>query len=109
MAFGHQRRMTMADVNTVENSFIVTTDCCQQGRAECPTEVPGPPRQGVLTTPQAQPTFKLRPGAIIQDMIFPDLSRHSQIPSTVQELVSDIYKGETLVQDAFTTQFPNKF
>lgn len=67
------------------------TGSCQQGRAECPTEVPGPPRQGVLNTPQAQPTSKLRPGVIVQDMTFPDLSKHSQTPSTAQELASGEY------------------
>lgn len=67
------------------------TDCCQQCRAECPTEVPGPPWQEVLTTPQAQPTFKFRPGGIVQDMIFSDLSRHSQTLSTIQELASGEY------------------
>ncbi|KAK2513956.1 hypothetical protein Q9233_015224 [Columba guinea] len=39
---------------------------------------------------KAQPTSKLRPGGIIQDMIFPDVSRHSQTPSPAQELASDI-------------------
>ncbi|KAK2517299.1 hypothetical protein Q9966_014724 [Columba livia] len=61
-----------------------------KGIAECATDVPGPPWQGVLNTLQAQPTSKLRPGGIIQDMIFPDVSRHSQTPSPAQELASDI-------------------